>query len=192
MTSFYDVHNAVRRRTLLSEAKLRALWDVACSLGGVAGDLAELGVCRGGVARLLATACPDRTVHLFDTFAGIPETRDPSIDWHRPGEFAAGIAEVRESLADLPNVTFHPGLFPKTAAGERFALVHLDADLYASTRDGLEWFWPRLSVSGAIVLDDYNWKFCRGVSLAVTQFFAVRGGAEFVESAENQLTVVKR
>jgi O-methyltransferase len=191
MTDFSAVYHAVRRRTLLNESKLRALWGVARSLGGVGGDIAELGVYQGGVSRLLALACPGRTVHLFDTFAGIPETRDPAMDWHRPGEFAASIAEVRATLAGCPNVLLHPGLFPRTAVDGAFALVHLDADLYSSTREGLEWFWPRLSVGGAVVLDDYRWRYCRGVDRAVDEFFDSRGNAEFIESAPHQLTVTK-
>lgn len=193
MISFSDVHQAVRRQTLLSESKLRSLWGVACSLGGVGGDAAELGVCRGGVARLLATACPKRTVRLFDTFTGIPTASfDAEIDGHYPSEFAADLDEVKAYLADCPNVTYHPGLFPETAAGERFAVVHLDADLYASTVAGLAWFWPRLSPGGALVVDDVNWKFCRGVDRAIAEFFPFRGGARLEESAPNQLTVWKQ
>jgi O-methyltransferase len=191
MLDFDAVYPSIRRITLLSEAKIRSLWCLATELGSVGGDIAELGVYQGGVSRLLALACPGRTVHLFDTFAGIPETRDPALDWHRPGEFAASIAEVRATLAGCPNVLLHPGLFPRTAVDGAFALVHLDADLYSSTREGLEWFWPRLSVGGALVLDDYRWRYCRGVDRAVDEFFDSRGNAEFIESAPHQLTVWK-
>jgi O-methyltransferase len=145
------------------------------------------------VSRLLSLACPARTVHLFDTFTGIPwDGYDVGIDGHRPGEFAAPMGEVREYLSDRPNVAYHPGLFPGTAVDGVFALVHLDADLYASTLAGLSWFWPRLSVGGAIVLDDWHWQFCAGVDKAVAEFFAGRTDAVFRESAPHQLAVIKQ
>lgn len=177
--------------TLLNDAKLDAIRNRLGSLEGVPGDLAELGVYRGGVGRLMAKTCPTRTVRLFDTFTGIPwDGYSPEDDGHHPGEFAASLHEVREALSDCPNVVFHPGLFPGTAAGERFALVHLDADLYESTRAGLAWFWPRLSDGGCIVLDDWRWPYCRGVERAVREFVADKSPT-LVESAPYQLTIGK-
>lgn len=102
--------------------------------------------------------------------------------------------EVRELLADHLNVAFHPGLFPGTTRGLdsiRFALVHLDADLYASTKAGLEWFWPRIVAGGAILLDDYGWGYCKGVERAVTEFFDDLSGFKNEMTAPYQLTVYK-
>jgi O-methyltransferase len=190
--TFADAHLSLRKLTLLSDAKLRALWDVCGAVAGVPGDCAELGVYRGGVGRLMSLRCPTRTVRLFDTFTGIPwDGYDVAEDGHRPGEFAADYFEVRQALADRPNVVLHPGLFPGTATGESFAVVHLDADLYASTKAGLEWFWPRLSVGGAITLDDWRWRMCPGVERAVGEFFADKPGAKMLDTAEFQLTVFK-
>ncbi len=178
--------------TQLSPPKLRGILTACDAIATVPGDLAELGVYRGGVGRMMAKRFPTRTVRLFDTFTGIPwDGYDPAKDRHRPGEFACSLDEVRAALSGFPNVVFHPGLFPLTAAGERFALVHLDADLYASTLAGLEWFWPRLSAGGCIVLDDWKWKACPGVEMAVNEFFAARTGYRFDESAAYQLTVWK-
>ena len=192
--TFADVHPRVRRLSLLSDAKLATLWDAAgAAIESIGGDLAELGVRRGGVGLLLARRCPSRTVHLYDTFTGIPwDGFDDRVDRHRPGEFATPLDEVKRNLADCPNVAFHPGLFPGTAKEGRYALVHLDADLYASTLAGLKWFWPRLNTGGAIVLDDWKWHFCPGVEKAVEEFFAGADGYEFEQHAEHQLTVRKK
>jgi O-methyltransferase len=186
----------VPNRSLLCQARQRAITGAAHALAGVSGDFAELGVYRGGVARLLSLADPARTVHLFDTFTGLPwDAYAEGADKHKPGEFAASLWDVREYLSDRPNVVFHPGLFPATTAGLdglTFALVHLDADLYASTAAGLAWFWPRLSVNGVIALDDWQWAMCPGVERAVGEFMVGRTDAETRESAPHQLTITKR
>ena len=51
-------------------------------------------------------------------------------------------------------------------------LVHLDADLYESTKDCLAYFAPRIPPGGVIVLDDYDAPNCPGVRLAAEEFLA--------------------
>jgi O-methyltransferase len=50
-----------------------------------------------------------------------------------------------------------------------FALVNIDADLYNPTKAGLEFFYPRLSPSGVIIVHDYTHKW-EGVMTAVDEF----------------------
>src|SRR5206468_1181023 len=81
------------------------------------GDACEIGVYKGGTARLIARslASTTKTVHLFDTFVGMPKT-DPLRDLHREGQFAdTSIESVKEVLQDCKNVRFYPGRFPETA-----------------------------------------------------------------------------
>lgn len=183
--------------SLLSLARVDGLRQTLDAVAAVPGDLAELGVYRGGAARVMAVRNPSRTVHLFDTFTGIPhDGYDADYDRHRPGEWACPLPEVKYALRDCENVRFHAGLFPHTAQGledVRFAFVHLDADLYASTFEGLAWFWPRLEPGGVIVLDDWRAEMCPGVDRAVFEYFGVDyPHATFSESAEHQLAVTKR
>lgn len=177
-------------RTLLCQPKVDALLATLAKVSNVPGDLAELGVYRGGVARMLAMSEPRRTVHLFDTFTGMPAASE--CDGYKAGDFGdCSLMGVQEYLADCPNIVFHPGVFPKTAIDGQFAAVHLDADLFASTLAGLQWFWPRLSVGGVIILDDYDWHLCRGVELAASEFFSGRTDGIAVLSAAHQLTIFK-
>ena len=68
----------------------------------------------------------------------------------------------------------YPGVFPNSAGyyGQiaRYGLVHLDADQYWTTRQSLEFFYPRLESSGVIILDDYGWSNCPGVKRALDEF----------------------
>jgi O-methyltransferase len=52
-----------------------------------------------------------------------------------------------------------------------FSLVNLDADLYLPTKAGLEFFYPRLSPGGIIIIHDYNYKW-PGIKKAADDFAA--------------------
>ncbi len=51
------------------------------------GEVAEVGVYQGGSAKLLAKILPNKEIHLFDTFTGMPPT-DPEHDMIPAGIFA--------------------------------------------------------------------------------------------------------
>ena len=51
-----------------------------------------------------------------------------------------------------------------------FSFVHLDVDLYQSTKDGLAWFYPRLNRGGILISHDYS--NADGVRKAFDEFFA--------------------
>jgi O-methyltransferase len=71
--------------------------------------------------------------------------------------------EVRERFARYglldDHVRFLRGWFRDTLVSapiERLALLRLDADLYDSTYDALAALYPRLSVGGYVIIDDYD------------------------------------
>ena len=143
------------------------------------GSIAELGVYQGGMTKFLATLFPERKVWAFDTFEGMPALGED--DEVAEGEFA-DVGEVIEYL-DNDNIMIKKGIFPDTAVedigwddgafNDTFALVHLDADLYQSTYDGLAFFWPRMAENGVIILDDFEGQpAAPGVKKAFDDFFA--------------------
>jgi O-methyltransferase len=145
----------------------------ACEMGGA---VAELGVYRGGGAKLMCTFKDGLPLHLFDTFAGMPQI-DGSIDRHRTGDFSdANLESVKEYLSDFGSVHLHPGFFPDTTAELPahidFCFVHLDADIYESTLSGLQYFYPRLKTGGVLISHDYGAASCPGVRRAFDEFFA--------------------
>ena len=133
----------------------------------VFGSLAALEIGRGGTARLIHHYLPERPLHLFTAIAGFPNER------LMPGARANGdLAESPKARQTAPdrlhdrvapsngNVVFHPGIFPANCtvalARERFAFVHLGADLRETTRVGLETFFPLVVPGGYIVVHAYN------------------------------------
>ncbi|MGH9491491.1 MAG: TylF/MycF/NovP-related O-methyltransferase [Terriglobales bacterium] len=183
---------AIRGTTLVGPRRCYVLAALARQAAAVAGAMAEVGVYRGGTARLLARMRPDRRFYLFDTFAGMPPT-DPARDRHRAGDFADTSLEAVRDFVGAENAVFRPGLFPDSAAGlesERFALVHVDCDIYPSVRACCEWFYPRLTMGGAMVFDDYGYTSCPGARQAVDEFFAAKPEQPIL-AAEGQALVFR-
>ncbi len=152
------------------------LHQFAIHTSGICGDAAEVGVYKGGTARLLSMTLKNtgKVIHLFDTFSGMP-VADPVRDIHRQGDFSdISIDKVKAYLKDCRNVRFHQGIFPETAGNledETFCLVHVDADIYRSVLDCCRFFYPRMQAGGIMVFDDYGFLTCPGAKDAVDEFF---------------------
>jgi O-methyltransferase len=149
----------------------------------VQGALAELGVYNGDFAWLLNDQFPDRKLYLFDTFEGFHENdieaeQKIGVTKARARDFSD--TSEKNVLARMPyaqQIVLKKGFFPASARGleERFALVSIDADLYAPTLAGLTYFYPRLNSGGIIILHDYNNNRFDGVRKAVAKFESEQG-----------------
>lgn len=170
------MHAKIINNTLLDTERLTRLRHYAELVEGVKGHFAEVGVYKGGSAFLLAEAMKDirssHTLFAIDTFTGMPETLE--IDEHKPGDFKdTSIEAVRELLSEFrDSVEIMQGVFPKVRPPNtaRFALVHLDCDLYTGVRDGLDYFGPRMLDGGFIVMDDVFAPSCAGALKAATEY----------------------
>jgi O-methyltransferase len=124
----------------------------------IAGALAEVGVWRGETSAFLHRLAPERRLYLFDTFTGFEAQDLPA--GASDARFRDTSAEaVRRRVGPSESVILVPGHVPGTlarAAGERFAMVLLDLDLYEPTRASLEFFYPLLEPGAYLVMHDYN------------------------------------
>lgn len=149
----------------------------------ITGAVAELGVFQGAFSAEINRILPDRRLYLFDTFQGFDE-RDLIIErtvsngkeaWH-PDFTDTSVEAVRERLPHPEMAQFVKGFFPDSienvpeAANESFCLVSLDPDLYEPVKMGLEFFFPRMSKGGIILIHDYNSMQFPGVGKAVREF----------------------
>ena len=156
------------------------------------GSILEFGVASGKSIRAIA-ATTDRTVHGFDTFEGLPEdwtgTRDTRGTYGQGGK-----------LPQVPsNVTLHKGLFedilPEFLARDTAdaAFVHVDCDLYTSTRTVLEHLAPRIRPGTVLVFDEYfNYPQWRAHEFMAFQEFVEREGIEYeyVAYARHQVALI--
>ncbi|MFO8129238.1 MAG: TylF/MycF/NovP-related O-methyltransferase [Bacteroidales bacterium] len=141
------------------------------------GDMAELGVYKGESARIIHLASPGRKLHLFDTFSGFrqkdlePETGEAASYSSR--NFADTTpAQVRRTIGKHENILFHAGHFPESAREleeTTYAFVNIDADLHDPIRAGLDYFFPRLSRGGLIIVHDHHHRW-PGAMKAVDEF----------------------
>ena len=94
---------------------------------------------------------------------------------------------IRYDLLD-DRVSFLPGCFADTlpsAPTGPLAILRMDGDLYASTREILEALYDRVSPGGYVITDDYGYlPFCRQ---AVDEFRAERGINEPLHLADRSV-----
>lgn len=170
---FYERLRETRAKTnlVLRDGEAYSIYSGVLETAKIAGAIAEVGVFKGGSARLMACAKGDRELHLFDTFEGLPRVNREHDPDFREGTFRGTLEEVKAVLAGVSNVQFHKGLFPDSAAGLehlRFSFVNVDVDLYESTRSCLEWFYPRMTPGGMLISHDFD---ADGVRKAFRDFF---------------------
>ena len=141
--------------------------------GKIQGDIAEVGVFKGGTAKIICEAKNDKYLHLFDTFEGLPElSEQDDKQLFQKGGYACGLDRVKEYLQGYSNILFYKGVFPSTGLSVKnrhFSFVHLDVDLYQSTKDALNFFYPLMARGGVIISHDYS--HSQGVRNAFAEFF---------------------
>jgi O-methyltransferase len=180
--------------SLISEDRLASIFKLAQSVRQLPGYGAEVGVYKGGSARLICEALQPRAVLLADTFTGLPKTT--SVDTHCEGDFADTSVElVMQTLAPYVNYVILRGEAPQSFFGHikvsrQFKFVHLDVDLYGAMLENLKWFYPRMSTGGIIVMDDYLAPTCPGATKAIEEFFADKG-EKIKSAAQYQAYIVK-
>jgi O-methyltransferase len=162
--------------TMIGLKRLQNLQDCVTDVvqQNIPGDLIETGVWRGGAAifmRAVLKALGDkqRTVWLADSFAGLPAPSpdlypaDQGADFHLSNDvLGVSLEEVQANFARYglldDQVRFLKGWFKDTLPGapiERLSILRLDGDLYESTMTALESLYPKLSIGGYAIIDDY-------------------------------------
>lgn len=196
---FLALHDKVKMFTMTSVERQYALYQSIRYVVdvGIAGDIVECGVWKGGSTMLAALTLMElgitnRNLYLFDTFAGMSEPSDKDVNIH--GSSAKGkwhtllrgvinewdyasLEEVKQNMYTTgypkEKISFVVGKVEDTipqAAPDKIAILRLDTDWYESTKHELDNLFPRLVQGGVLIIDDYgHWQ---GARRAVDEYIA--------------------
>jgi Macrocin-O-methyltransferase (TylF) len=140
----------------------RELMDYALGTVALDGHYLEFGVFTGGTIRFIARRIAPHIIHGFDSFKGLPEA------W-AGFNLGRGAFDLKGRLPRVPkNVRLHRGYFEDSAptwlrenAGP-VAFIHLDCDLYSSTKTVLSLMASRMTTGTVVLFDEYfnyaNWE----------------------------------
>jgi len=166
--------------------------DLFRRVSGLAGDIVECGVFKGVSLcqfikfRALFENPFSKRIIAFDTFGEFPEALY-ELDKNRREQFIqeAGSKSIgREELISIlkelnlyQNLELIEGDIRKTLPEYRsknpqlkISLLHVDVDLYESTKTCLEEFYPLMVKGGIVILDDYG--AFAGANKAIDECFA--------------------
>lgn len=164
--SLFDISEEFALKTSVLRRVSRRLDEL-----GVEGAIADLGAYRGDISWQMNAMMPERKLYLFDTFTGYDERDVAKEQQLQLSEAQAGTYSLsnnelehlnerilgRMPYADM--VELRPGWFPETAfdlENEKYAMIHIDTGLYAPTYSGIQYFFPRMSKGGVILVSGYT------------------------------------
>jgi len=200
---FISVLEKCKDYTMVAADRSYALFEAVKYVVGAAvpGDFVECGVWRGGQSMLVAHTLIklnqfDRTLWLFDTFAGMSRPTEQDV-YLVTGETAeslweadkkddhnnwcyASLEEVQKNVSTTnypkDKINFVKGKVEDTIPKimpEKISILRLDTDFYESTYHELTHLFPRLEKGGVLIIDGYgSWK---GSKEAVDQYFKENG-----------------
>lgn len=161
--------------SLLDAQRILVLEMTALFCSKLPGAGAEIGVYQGGSLIRAAKSFKRSVFYGIDTFEGMPEPSDK--DLHRKGDFSDCNFDFMVAFFKntIPNVNLIKGFFPdpsvlKQITDDKFSYVHVDVDLYRSTKDCLEYFVPKLVINGILIVDDYGFPTTPGAKEAVDEY----------------------
>ncbi|MEU7754859.1 TylF/MycF/NovP-related O-methyltransferase [Micromonospora sp. NPDC049101] len=139
-------------------------WALSSTLvQGVAGDVVEAGCHAGNTSvflqRLIEEFAPERELHLYDSFEGLPKPSEHDT-FLTEGALKVDLTDLKATFEkwELPLPNVHAGWFDETLPTQlpdRVCFAYLDGDYYESIQVSLEHIYPRLSDGGILIVDDY-------------------------------------
>lgn len=159
---YYIKNNIDMSSVILFSNKLQHLLYCA-KHAPVNGIFIECGVFKGTTINYLAENFPDREIHGFDSFEGLP------VGWAGTS-FKKGTFDRQGEMPEVKdNVTLHKGFFNPVlkdflaGINNKISFLHIDCDIYSSTVDIFNSVEKSLQVGTIMVFDEMfnypNWQY---------------------------------
>lgn len=144
----------------------QAMWAASIA-AKIEGDFVECGTERGLTFSAVLESLTDwsnsgRHLWLFDTFSPFhlnPETGENDSARGQHDRYAVSEESTRNNFAEWKNVHLIVGLLPDSLTAlpnnTKIAFLHVDLNNANSEVAVIEQLWPRISIGGVILLDDY-------------------------------------
>jgi O-methyltransferase len=201
---FLELFKKYKEFTMIPEQSFISNLELINHYKYLDGSYVECGVWRGGMSAAIAEIVKNKTIHLFDSFQGLPPAKDidgkEALEWQQdvksPGYFNNCAAEEAYaikamSLARCENYKTHRGWFNETLPrfkNQTIGILRLDGDWYDSIMECLQNLFPQVIDGGLIILDDYyTWDGC---SKAVHDFLSHMKSPSRVHQWNNQTAYI--
>lgn len=189
---FFKEYKIVSRHTIsISRRQLRTFLYLSLlypHIKNIEGSIVECGVGKGRTLLYLSFLSQqegkNRILYGFDSFQGFPEPGAEDDSFRNPKKGEWSDTSVSEIMGKLDVAGFSkewldghlhliPGFFENTIHGYKggpIALLHVDADLYASYKIVLDTFYDFVVPGGIILFDEYDEDAWPGAKKAVDEF----------------------
>ena len=175
-------------------SKLISHWEIYKLTLNIPGEIFELGVLKGAsfirwaTFREILESPYSRKIIGFDAFGKFPKHKNADLkdklfiaEYEESAGIGLDIQELKQILVEkgLSNTELYKGdifetipKYLKNNPETKLSLLHLDMDTYHPTLFALNNLWERLSIGGALVVDDYN--HVAGATNALDEFIKER------------------
>ncbi|HNP06966.1 MAG TPA: TylF/MycF/NovP-related O-methyltransferase [Cyclobacteriaceae bacterium] len=203
--TYYSIYKKYRDFTMIPEDLFIANLDLCNKFLAIEGDIVECGVWRGGmVAGISELTGPNKKIHLFDSFEGLPKAKDidgkAALDWQKNttsmtyyDNCTADESFANEAMKKTGhnNYQLYKGWFQDTLllfSGSSISILRLDGDWYDSTKICLDRLFPFVTEGGVVIIDDYHtWDGC---AKAVHDYLAEIKSPSRICQWENQVAYI--
>ncbi|MFX1359669.1 MAG: TylF/MycF/NovP-related O-methyltransferase [Promethearchaeota archaeon] len=197
--NFKEIYEKTEQFTMTSVERMYAMYKATEYVvnNKIPGDIVECGVWKGGSMMISALTLlkmneAEKILYLYDTYEGMSmptekdlrafDNKDAISIWKKTQKGDArkwleiSLEEVKKNLysTNFPteNIRFIKGKVEHTIPNiipEKISLLRLDTDLFESTYHEITHLYPKLSLNGIIIIDDYG--YWKGQKEAIDKYF---------------------
>lgn len=171
-----------KKFVMLAEGQLRYILNNCADTFSVQGDVVELGSNVGMTSsflqRLLDRSMVDKTLHVYDSFEGLPgKTAEDGATPCDKGASAVSVEMLKQTFdaAGLAYPVINKGFFGNISDDkypDKICFAFFDGDFYGSIMDSFKKVYHKMQPGGIILVHDYEYVNFPGVKKACDDFLS--------------------